>query len=47
MMLLARDGLVGLARRVAPTVFSLGRKALPIRAAAAAPASHDNQETSP
>lgn len=47
MMLLARDGLVGLARRIAPTVFSLGRKALPIRAAAAAPASHDNQETSP
>jgi branched-chain amino acid transport system permease protein len=47
MMLLARDGLVGLARRIASTVFSLARKVLSTGTAAAAPASHDNQETSP
>jgi branched-chain amino acid transport system permease protein len=47
MMLLARDGLVGLAQRMAPLVFSLARKKLSTRPAAAAPAPHHNPETSP
>jgi len=47
MMLVARDGLVGLAQRIAPIVFSLARKGLPTRPAATAPAPNHHQETSP
>lgn len=47
MMLLARNGLVGLARRIAPIMFSLARKGLLIRSANAAPAHNLNKETLP
>lgn len=47
MMLVARDGLVGLARRIAPIMFSLARKGLPIRSAGAAPAHNLKKETLP
>lgn len=47
MMLVARDGLVGLAQRTAPIMFSLARKGLLIRSASAAPAHNVNKETNP
>ena len=47
MMLVARDGLAGLAQRITPIVFSLARKGLPTPPVTADPAPHHNQETSP
>lgn len=47
MMLVARDGLVGLSQRIAPIVFSLARKGLPNRPEATTPAPNHHQETSP
>jgi len=46
LMLVARDGLVGLAKRATPVMFLLARKGLTSRPATTAPASHQNQEIS-
>jgi branched-chain amino acid transport system permease protein len=45
MMLVARDGLVGLARRIAP--FAFARKGIPARPAPSGPATTRNEETTP